>query len=370
MGTRLVRVAFLGSLATQAGLACADAGSEAVETTSASSGSSAAVDDGTTGDTSDDGPTIGSSSGVEEGSTSGVDTSGTTTGGTEAVGGVYVVMFTHIEDNTPMGELGTPMSRMAYVEFRERLIEFAERTTSHGLTWVLQPDWKLLEAALLVEDAELMSNTGGQNVLRYLAEEHGVVIDPHSHENGGYNYTDVAHLLELLGVGGSTVIGGHIWDPDLPQFQGWDRFREPVQGVAYPRASWRGDILIGAGTPNHVNDPLVSGLWRPADRDNFFVDDPAANVVAVGAWRDEVAGVEELVALRADGTVAEDVMLTVSWNITPIELNEPGGIDQIDANVLTPIAALRDAGDVVVTDFTSLVAMWQSAGGEANLYMP
>lgn len=317
-------------------------------------------------------------------STTGTSTTGTATTGTATTGAtgdtdtggvtqgrVHVVLFTHIEDNSPVGVLGSPESRLNYLMLRGRLIEMAALAQSHGLQWVLQPDWKLLEAALLYEDAETTMDTQGKNFLLYLRDVLGVVIDPHSHENGGYNYTDVAHLLETLDVGGSTVIGGHIWDPDLPQFQEWDRFREPVAGLKYPGASWRGDILIGAGTPNHVNDPLVSGVWRPQDRDNFFVDDPAGNIVVVGAWHDEVAGVQELVDLYADATVAPEHMLTASWNIRPAYITAPDGLAVIEESVLLPIAALRDDDRIVVTDFTTLVATWQSDyDGEAFLHQP
>jgi hypothetical protein len=284
---------------------------------------------------------------------------------------VHVVLFTHLEDNTPAGPLGTAESRSAYLRMRTALLAMAERSAAHELPWVLQPDWKMLEAALVYEDDAATADTGGKNLFRYLREDLGVVIDPHSHESGGYNYTDVAYLLDQLGVGGSTVIGGHIWDPSLPQFQEWDRFREPVAGQRYPQASWRGDLLIGAGTPNHTNDPLVSGVWRPQDRDHFFDDDPAGNIVAVGAWHDDVAGIEELLGLQDDGAVAADAFLTASWNLGPAELTADGGLDVIEADVLVPIAALRDQGRIVVTDFRALVATWQDErGGEAFLYRP
>lgn len=284
---------------------------------------------------------------------------------------VHVVLFTHIEDTTPAGILGSAQSRTSYLGLRAKLIEMAQRCATHDIPWVLQPDWKMLEAARLYEDATTTATTGGKNFLRYLHEDLGVAIDPHSHENGGYNYTDVAHLLEVLGVGGSTVIGGHIWDPSLPQFAEWDRFRSPVSGLKYPQATWRGDVLIGAGTPNHVNDPLVSGAWRPQDRDNYFVDDPAGNVISLGAWHNDVAGIEELVEAYAEGTVSTDVMLTASWNINPSSLMAVNGLDQIESTVLAPIAQLRDDGKVVVTDFTTLVASWQSEyGARAFLYQP
>lgn len=288
-----------------------------------------------------------------------------------SAGQVHVVLFTHIEDNTPAGMLGAAQSRTSYTNLRTRLVELAERARAYNIPWVLQPDWKMLEAALVYEDAATTASTGNKNFVRYLHEDLGVAIDPHSHENGGYNYTDVAHLLEQLGVGGSTVIGGHIWDPALPQFQGWDRFRVAIPGEKYPAASWRGDLLIGAGTPNHVNDPLVSGVWRPRDRDNYFADDPDGNIVSVGAWHDDVAGVEELVALYANGTVAADVMLTAGWNINPSSIIATDGIAEIERTVLAPIAALRDAGTIVPTDFRSLVTTWETRyGAQAFLYQP
>ncbi|MBL0210485.1 MAG: hypothetical protein IPQ13_06170 [Holophagaceae bacterium] len=293
------------------------------------------------------------------------------TGGSQSKGVVEVVLFTHIEDQTPDGTLGTEQNRMVYAGLRSKLIELAAFARTRRLTWVLQPDWKYLEAALLYEDAALKASTNGKNVFVYLRDDLGAVIDPHSHENGGYNYPDVAYLLDQLGVGGSTVIGGHIWDPSLPQFQHWDRFRIAVAGEKYPAARWRGDILIGAGTPNHVNDPLVSGVWRPRDRDHFFDDDPAGNIVAVGAWHNSVAGVQELIALYARGTVAPSVMLTASWNIVPSEINKPTGPADIDASVFAPMAGLRDQGLVEVTDFAKLVAKWKSEfGAVAGQYKP
>ncbi len=156
---------------------------------------------------------------------------------------VYVVLFTHIEDNTPAGTLGTPQSRQQYMLYRTRLVDMANLARNYNISWSLQPDWKFLLAALLYEDSTLIPTTNNKNLLRYLKEDLGVVLDPHSHENGGYNYTDVAHLLDSLGVGATTVIGGHIWDPALPQFQGWDRFRNPVSGERYPWATWQETFL-------------------------------------------------------------------------------------------------------------------------------
>lgn len=282
---------------------------------------------------------------------------------------VRVVLMTHIEDNTPAGTPWTVPYRNSYMNHRRALIDMAELCDSLGVKWTLQPDWRLLEAALVYEDSATRATTGGKNFLRRLAEDLGVAIDPHSHENGGRNYTDVAHLLDSLGVGGSTVIGGHIWDPALPEFQEWDRFRRPVRGQRYPNAWWRGDILIGAGTPNHVNDPKVSGVWRPRDRDHYFTHAADSNVVAVGSYGRLMSDVGELIGLYRDGTVPANRMLTFTTNLRPAVLLAPGGLASLVDTVFTPMLAWRDSGLVELTDFTTLVADWQSLyGGEGWYY--
>lgn len=284
---------------------------------------------------------------------------------------VFVTLFTHIEDNTPPGPLGTPTNRQAYERLRLHLLEVAARAQELDLPFVLQPDWKVLEASLLYEEGALLESTGGKNLYRYLKEDLGVTIDPHAHESGAYNYTDVAYLLEQLGVGGSTVIGGHIWDPSSPQFQEWDRFRTPQNGARFPEHRWRGDILIGAATPNHVNDPDVSGIWRPLDRDHFFDDDPSGNIVAVGAWRDKIDGVTELLALHDEGTVPASTPLTAYWNIPPSEYDVDGGPAAVSANHFEPLLPLIEQGLVQVVDFQRLIATWASTyDAEAGLYSP
>ena len=281
---------------------------------------------------------------------------------------VYVVLFTHIEDNTPAGELGTPASRSAYASWRTRLIQMGEMAPQSGVPWSLQPDWKILEAARLYEDVEMTASTGDMNIFRYLRDILNVVIDPHSHENGGYNYTDVAHLLELLGVGGSTVIGGHVWDPSLAQFAHWERFRVPVFGERYPTAVWRGDILMGSGTPGHVNDPVVSGVWRPRSPFSYFEDDPTGNIAAVGQWRRDVAGVSELIERYRSGIVQTTCMLTASFHINPGSLRN---LTKVESDVLAPLRSLRASGKIELTDSTSLVSTWHSRfGGQACVHTP
>jgi hypothetical protein len=292
---------------------------------------------------------------------------------------VYVVVFTHIEDNTPVGVLGTPESRQNYLVWRDKLISVGNLFLQHNVQWVFEPDWKFLLAALMYEDSSLILNTNNKNLLRYLKEDLHVAIDPHSHEKQGYNYTDVAHLLDSLGVGGSTVIGGHIWDPSLPQFAEWDRFRVPVPGSKFPWALWRGDILMGSGTPNHVNDPQVSGVWRPKDRYHFFEDDSLGNIVCVGQYKSSAHGsyhefvqnVNELINLYTNGKVATQYMLTASKHLSPSDISAPYSLKAIEDSLLVPLLNLQAMGKVKLTDFTTLVEDWKALfESRAFLYDP
>lgn len=290
----------------------------------------------------------------------------------------YVVLFTHIEDNTPMGELGTAESRQSYLLWRDRLIGVARLFQKHQVRWVLEPDWKFLIAALMYEDSALQARTNHKNLLRFLKEDLNVAIDPHSHENGGYNYTDVAHLLDSLGVGGSTVVGGHVWDPSLPQFAEWDRFRVPQPGAKYPWAWWRGDILMGSATPSHVNDPIVSGVWRPKDRDHFFEDDSLGNIVCVGQYKNAkgqyksyLQSVMELIDLYANAQVPPQYMLTTSKHVSPGDITAPFGLQNIEDSLLVPLRNLEQMGKVKLTDFTALVADWRTIfHSQAFIYHP
>lgn len=273
---------------------------------------------------------------------------------------ISVVLYTHIEDNTPMGTLGTDTARTNYLFWRDRLIQMATLAKRYNMVWLLQPDWKILVAAQQYEDASTMASTGGKNILLYLRDNLGAVIDAHSHENGGYNYTDVAYLLTQLGVGGTTVIGGHVWDPTLPQFAHWERFRVPVAGIIFPSATWRGDILIGAGTPSHTNDPIVSGVWRPKDPTNFWVDDPAGNITSVGGYKLDIAGIPTLTGLYASGKISTSCMLTSTYHIIPAMIESASTLATLERDVLQPLNTLRSSGQVEITDFTSLVAKWKN----------
>ncbi len=117
---------------------------------------------------------------------------------------------------------------------------------------------------------------------------------------------------------------------------------------------------MGSGTPNHVNDPIISGIWRPRDRLHYFENDPGGNITAVGAFKNDLAGISELVALSRSGRVPPTCMLTASIGIRPTDFLGPGGgAANVEATLLGPLASLRGSGDIELTNFTALVATWR-----------
>ena len=126
---------------------------------------------------------------------------------------------------------------------------------------------------------------------------------------------------------------------------------------------------MGSGTPNHVNDPIISGLWRPKSRTSYFEDDPAGNVACVGAFKGDIPGISELTALYRSGQVSTTCILTASIGIRPTDITAAGGLTTIENTVLKPLAAMRDSGQVRLTDFSALVATWkQEFAGSACMY--
>ncbi len=118
---------------------------------------------------------------------------------------------------------------------------------------------------------------------------------------------------------------------------------------------------MGSGTPNHVNDPIVSGVWRPQDRFHYFVHDSAANITAIGQFRGTIESTRELNQLYLNGRVPATRMLTSSYHIKPATITRTGGIAAIEDSVMRPARALRDSNIAVFTNFTALSATWQTS---------
>jgi len=283
-------------------------------------------------------------------------------------GKVYVTLFMHNEDAT-FGDISDPEVKNDYLRHRADLIEMAKYLYDHGVHFAWESDWKFLELVLMYETPALMAETNGKNIVRWMKEDMGITVDAHSHEHFGYNYADVACLLDSLGVPMTRIIGGHIWDPYLDTYANWERFRNPLRGTKYPHYVWNADVLIGSGTPNHTSDPEPSGVWRPKDKYHFWEDDPDGEILCIGQYTGDLAGVEELVELRKSGDVAASDILTCG--IHTRQAFSASFMEDFSTDLVEPLLAMQERGEIEIVDFSEVIAVWESKyEAKPHLYNP
>jgi hypothetical protein len=99
-------------------------------------------------------------------------------------------------------------------------------------------------------------------------------------------------------------------------------------------------------------------VWRPKDPASYFEDDPTGNIVGIGAYKGDIAGIATLSGLYESGQIDASCMLTNSLHITPTMISSAAGLATVESDVLQPLQSLRNSGLVEITDFTGLVATW------------
>ena len=251
-------------------------------------------------------------------------------GSTAAVQGyppVYVTVVSHNEE-PGAGRPDYTADPNYYLQNRALVKLLAETIASRGATYNFQSDWNYLKAVALYDVGSVTNNTGGQNIVRWMREDLGVEIDPHAHETL-YNYADVAYLIEQLGVTTSKNVGGFIYDPP-ENAQRWEQHANVLYGSIYPFYSWRADHLWGAATYLHQgNDDLSSGIWRPKDRYNFYVDDPNQRLLYIGGGCGGQPGLMQLLddiqagRVPADGFYTANLFMVQDW-MTPQSIAQLG----------------------------------------------
>ena len=269
-----------------------------------------------------------------------------------ATGVVYVTLAMHNEDNFPANQ-------QVYLTSRNNLIEFGKMLQRYNVPFNWESDWRFLNGVLQWDTPAVMASTNGKNIVRYLKEDLGISIDPHSHENQGYNYADVAHLIDSLGVQPTNVVGGHIWDPNERLYQNWERFKQPLKGSRFPWSQWKGDILMGSATGLHRNDPEPTGVWRPKGKYDFWSDDPASTVHGIGQHQGSVAGIQDLVNLYKTGVVTPEKILTATIVIGQATLT-PQDISNYETATLKPLLEMQARGEIKIVTFGQLLDEWKT----------
>lgn len=190
---------------------------------------------------------------------------------------LYINFVSHNEEN--YSYLINPVD---FYSMRPRLIQMAQLTTIKGAKWHLGSDHIMLRAVLEHDTGSVQNNTNNQNVLRFISSSfvNNVECDPHAHESL-YNNVDVAYLHDSLGVNPGVVMSGFLYD-QLQSGHDWQDYQNPVAGEMFPNYTWAPEIIWGAATPGHTNDPDDFGIWKPQSMTSFFSHDDSKHLINYG----------------------------------------------------------------------------------------
>lgn len=280
---------------------------------------------------------------------------------------LHLAIATHSEDRHHATTPNYCTNKISYVNSRNGLIAFAQLMAARGLAWNWECDCNFLNAAYTNEvytpDPALLAATGNTNIVAWLRYVMGVETDPHSHEHDGYNYADVAYLFTRLGVNPSSVVGGHVYDPAYdPGFQDWPRFTGTgLRGAIYTNYVWRPQLLMGAGTPNHIADPVATGVWLPAATNAYFTHSPTGGIASWGMWEQD--RFTELLDRLANNELPTNRMWTAGFTIGQQDFVTAGFLTDVVAPMLDTFAALRDAGRIRVVQFEEGLGIWTNQFG-------
>jgi len=306
---------------------------------------------------------------------------------------VYVTIYSHNEDSW------SPHVKVleSYRNYRQDLIERLQIIAKYEATLNWQSDSVVVQAMSKHENESLYDASNGKNILRYMVEDFGYSVDPHTHKG---NFADIAHDMTSLGIQPSGVVGGiQVWQCGTsPQ--------EPLSFVDYYGAigiesdgyvhgvvndtPWKPEILTGPAFGGHFFDEMSSGVWRPGNQDEFYDNDPSNPMVYVGqgdphdqlnlgqvhASGAVVAAtngqyIKELIGRIRSGDLPADKLYTASIHVRDkptvedqgINVNE--GLEQI-LNELQPYVA---TGEISYKTYQDVAALWGQQHAAAPYYV-
>lgn len=192
---------------------------------------------------------------------------------------VYVNYVTHNEDNYNQYVLNQPF----YIEARTMLRQFAIDCKIRGAKWSMGNDYKILEAILAHDTGPVLTNTNGLNFLHWLQDSMDVELDPHAHAGfGNPTMADVAYMHTLLDATPSSVISGYLQSQADNSGYWWYDYENPVASVMDPTYTYNPEVIWGGATPNHVDDPLFYGIWKPTDVADYYTHDASKRLINYG----------------------------------------------------------------------------------------
>lgn len=301
---------------------------------------------------------------------------------------VYVSIYFHNED-TWDSIVG---SKESYLSYRENLLEKLNLLKEYNAKLNWQTDYVVLEAMSDYESEMDQSNTNNKHILRYLTEDLGFSVDPHTHK---YNIADITKLISDQGIVSSTVIGGvkafeceedgelegeftvSDWHETL-LLEGDGKIYGDNYGV-----SWQPTILSDPGMGGHWYDDFSSGIWRPGNSELFYQHSQTNDIIYVGqgyphdrsnlgnyqssgaeVFSENGEYIKELVEMIQTGQVPSGKIYTASIHVRD-QVSVRGGND-ISTNSLSGLLEIlleldqyTNDNSIVYVTFQEAVDVWE-----------
>ncbi len=266
---------------------------------------------------------------------------------------IYLTIVSHNEEPASGRYPDFLANETVFWEHRAAILKFAEAVTAAGAKYDWQSDWNFLKAVAKYDHGT--TDTAGKNIVQYLSEDLGVEVDPHAHEST-YNYADVAYLIQQLGVEPSHVVGGFLVSPIADSKV--EYFWNPLTSTVDSNYTWQAELLWGGGSPNHVSDYAIAGMWRPSSAEEYLTHRPDAPLPNIGTYTSSWDGVDDLLTKQASGELPSNLMYTVSIMVNQDAMTDPTTIDE----TVTAIHQYDDAiasGEVQWINLADALTIWQ-----------
>lgn len=222
---------------------------------------------------------------------------------------IYVSIVTHSEDTSSPGIPNFSTDETSTIIERDGIAAFAKMLTKYGAKYDWQSDWNFLLGLKAFDKGSAAMNN--KTLVHYLVDDLGMSADPHSHQHNGYNYADVAYLIDQLGVTPSGIVGGFIASP--AEDSKYEELSGPITGNKYPTYTWTPTALWGGGTSLHINESeqWTSGIWIPKSGADLFTPVSTGTPV-IGRYNSGFNGLDDLLEKQQNNELEAGNMYTIT----------------------------------------------------------
>lgn len=284
---------------------------------------------------------------------------------------LFIYLVSHNEDK--IGYLNTQGGYNRYIQARSALKNLGDLVIQKKIAYNYGADYVALQAIAQYDVGSLTSSTNNKNLVKWMKEDCGIECDPHAHESA-YNYADVAYLMSQLGITPTNTMSGFLYDDTLQNGNSWEDYQNGVTGDSFPNFTWYPEILWGAATLMHVNDPLYFGVYKPKSMVEFNVHEPNNHLILCGTGCElkledtatvayKLYQIKRVINAIQNGTLPSNGIYTQEIFFSEGDVAQPWFFPLVDA-LTDSINALVSLGQVEWKNISAIVDYWKTSYSE------